>query len=1004
MSSEASPCQNDPLFGNAPTDLLREAAGTGGQPPTDPRFWEPPTPEELQARLDGYLIEAFLARGGMGAVYRGMQTALERPVAIKILPPSLGEHDHSFVLRFKQEARAMAQLNHPGIVKVYDFGEMSDGTLYFVMEYVEGTDVAKMVASQGRLSSAHAMAITAHVCDALQYAHQLGIIHRDIKPANIMVGTDGAVKVADFGLAKSFNSAHTTLTMTGHVMGTLHFMAPEALMLGSAVDHRADIYAVGVMLYQMLTGRLPQGMFEMPSLLVPGLDPRYDAIIVYAMRENRDHRYQTIYDMRYALDCIVTQPVVQLSALPQVTAPQQTAAAPARSAPRALAPGQPKPPQGAKQAPVMKKKPSAAIWLIAASVVLGLGGFVWMKMGKSEPLSELAPQPATPNPDGTIGDLGFPTAQFDNATISECVEYFQIKSRDLDPAKKGITFLVDEATRNSNASISFDLKEIRVADLIECFARVARLEVTHIGEAVQLKTSPSVKPPFPIGVPTKKLLQLGETIFPKVQFNKATLEEACEYLRVKPRDLSWGKHVNLIIDPDFTQRKHEITLDLTQVPLSDALAYITQMCNAEVTYMADAIYIQPRTPSVTPSPLKIGTPTPKLQKMGETIFPFMDFQKATIQEACEYVRIKGREISGQPVNLIIDPILAQQNHEISIWAPRVSLSAALSYIADLCDAEVGYLAETFYLQPRTTKLQNLDPWAVQSFGEAGKVIFPNVNFQNATIEEAAEFIRLKSRDLDPQKKGMVILLDEAACRAAGKITLDSQNITAANAIAQIAVTAGLEIFRVGDAARLRAPSKPKPSAAAPAKPITPSSSSITLRPSREDGEPSRIRFENKLSEEVRIQLVGSDGRLTTSFNLKAGKMSRKRSFIGQVWLVSKKSGSRLGIVESLTNDSSIKIEEAGLQVKANEVPERELVTLVQLTGASIGDAVTHLRARAAAAGLKTRIDLDPRVDPKAGSIHLDAGTVALDEVTDICAYHASLSTRKDGMNIRIVPR
>lgn len=188
MTPEYTPPSSDPLFGNAASDLLREAAGTEGKPPSDPRFWQPPTPEELQSRLEGYVIEAFLARGGMGAVYRGMQTSLERAVAIKILPPMLQEHDANFALRFKQEARAMAQLNHPGIVKVFDFGEMSDGTLYFIMEFIDGTDVAQMVARQGRLSSAHALAVTAHVCDALQYAHELGIVHRDIKPANIMVG------------------------------------------------------------------------------------------------------------------------------------------------------------------------------------------------------------------------------------------------------------------------------------------------------------------------------------------------------------------------------------------------------------------------------------------------------------------------------------------------------------------------------------------------------------------------------------------------------------------------------------------------------------------------------------------------------------------------------------------------------------------------------------------------------------------------------------------------
>lgn len=340
MTPEYTPPSSDPVFGNAASDLLREAAGTEGKPPSDPRFWQPPTPEELQSRLEGYVIEAFLARGGMGAVYRGMQTSLERAVAIKILPPMLQEHDANFALRFKQEARAMAQLNHPGIVKVFDFGEMSDGTLYFIMEFIDGTDVAQMVARQGRLSSAHALAVTAHVCDALQYAHELGIVHRDIKPANIMVGIDGQVKVADFGLAKSFQSGNTSLTVSGHVMGTLHFVAPEALTLGSSVDHRADIYATGVMLYQMLTGRLPQGIFELPSLLVKGLDPRFDPIVASAMREDRKVRYQSIREMRRALDVVLTHPITQVAntSAPSAALPTKAVSAQLQSGPTHLSP------------------------------------------------------------------------------------------------------------------------------------------------------------------------------------------------------------------------------------------------------------------------------------------------------------------------------------------------------------------------------------------------------------------------------------------------------------------------------------------------------------------------------------------------------------------------------------------------------------------------------------------------------------------------------------------
>ncbi|MBK8038446.1 MAG: DUF1080 domain-containing protein [Verrucomicrobiaceae bacterium] len=862
MNSETPP-SSDPLFGNNPSDLMREAMDPATRIPTgDPYAWQPPTPEDLQARLGGaYLVQAFLARGGMGAVYRGIQASLERPVAIKILPPQLRDADPSFAQRFKQEAKAMAQLNHPSIVSVYDFGEMPDGTLYFIMEFVDGTDVAQMVTRQGRLSSAHAMAITAHVCDALQYAHEHGVVHRDIKPANIMVGNDGRVKVADFGLAKSSRVTATSLTMTGHVMGTPHFLAPEALTLGSSVDHRADIYAVGVMLYQMLTGRLPKGIFEMPSLLVPGLDPRYDAIITAAMREDRTARYQAILDMRRALDAILTKPVAKSAATPQQPA---AAAPPAQAAAPKPQPGQHyyRPPQAAAPPPRNKEKTSAGMWLLVAAVVLSLGGIFWMKMGNSASSATTpsvaestvsAPESAKPSQMGPLGDLVFPTVQFENATISECIEYFQIKSRDLDPAKKGITFLVDEATRKSTASVGLDLKEIRVVDFIECFARYARLEVSYVGEAIQLKTSPSVKPPFPIGAPSSKFQQLGETIFPKVSFENATLEEACEYLRLKSRDLS-GQHFNLIIDPELTQRKHEISLDLTQVPLSDALAYITALSDAEVTYLAAAIYIQPKSSSAAKLPLIIGTSTPKLQQVGETIIPYMDFQKASIQEACEYLRIKGREISGQPVNLIIDPTLAQRKHEISLWVPRVSLSAALSYIADLCDAEVAYLREAFYLQPRSTKPVQVDPYANQPWGEVGKIVLPTVRFQNATVGEAVEYLRFKSRDLDPEKKGMVIILDDAASRAAGTITLDSKDITVANALAQIATVAGLEIYRLGEAARLRAPATARTTPAAAPKPEPPRTS-VSAPPAPPKPEPEFRTFTDSRGRQIQASLI-----------------------------------------------------------------------------------------------------------------------------------------------------
>ncbi len=361
-------------YTSSPDETPRSSSGGGAL------GWEPPTPEELQEMLPQYEITALIGRGGMGAVYRGMQVVLDRAVAIKILPPGLDETDATFSERFRNEAVAMAKLNHPGLVAVYDFGSTSDGMLYIVMEFVDGTDVAQMMRAQGRLPAEHAMAITAHVCDALKYAHERGIVHRDIKPANIMVGYDGVVKVADFGLAKMSQGGESAgITQSGLAMGTMHYIAPEALTLGVLVDQRADIYAMGVMLYHMLTGGLPQGMFELPSQQVPGLDPRYDAIITRALRNDRALRYQTVVELRRDLDAIMAQPVVEVNAnARKAPAALNTMARPQRPAE-----------QPYRTSPV--KDSNLGFWLAMGAVAVACGGFVlWSEQSKAKAPVEAA--------------------------------------------------------------------------------------------------------------------------------------------------------------------------------------------------------------------------------------------------------------------------------------------------------------------------------------------------------------------------------------------------------------------------------------------------------------------------------------------------------------------------------------------------------------------------------------------------------------------------------------
>lgn len=264
--------------------------------------WQPPSLETIREMLPELGITRFIARGGMGAVYEGFQKALGRKVAVKILPPDLNDGRLDFAERFKAEARALANLSHPGIVAIYHAGETAGGLLYFVMELVDGTDLAKLIESEKRLSPVLAIEITSAVCEALSYAHGQGVIHRDIKPSNILIDKLGRVKVTDFGLAKSLDTSQTGLTRSNIAVGTPEFLAPEATIPGCQLDARADIYAVGVMLYQMLAGHLPRGGYKPISSVVKDVNSCYDGIVDKAMQMNREDRYTTATELKTALE------------------------------------------------------------------------------------------------------------------------------------------------------------------------------------------------------------------------------------------------------------------------------------------------------------------------------------------------------------------------------------------------------------------------------------------------------------------------------------------------------------------------------------------------------------------------------------------------------------------------------------------------------------------------------------------------------------------------------
>jgi predicted Ser/Thr protein kinase len=262
----------------------------------------PPTPGDLAAYFPQLEILDLLGHGGMGAVYKARQPGLDRLVALKILPPEASA-SAGFTERFTREARALARLNHPHIVTVYDFGQ-SHGLYYLIMEYVDGVNLRGLIQSK-EITPEQALQIVPQICEALQFAHDEGIVHRDIKPENILVNKKGRVKIADFGLAKLLGRKvpETTLTGPWQVMGTFHYMAPEQMENPPAVDHRADIYALGVVFYEMLTGELPLGRFAPPSQKVQ-VDVRLDQIVLRAMEREPERRYQHASEVKTEVESI----------------------------------------------------------------------------------------------------------------------------------------------------------------------------------------------------------------------------------------------------------------------------------------------------------------------------------------------------------------------------------------------------------------------------------------------------------------------------------------------------------------------------------------------------------------------------------------------------------------------------------------------------------------------------------------------------------------------------
>jgi len=300
------PLPPDVPLGLCPECLIKSGFPTGTEPGVSSEAagerFVPPTVEEIAQLFPQLEILGFIGKGGMGAVYKARQPALDRFVALKVLPPAVAG-DPGFAERFNREARALARLNHPNIVAVHDFGQA--GTLhYLVMEFVDGANLRE-VEHAGRLSPEQALAIVPQICEALQFAHNEGIVHRDIKPENLLMDKKGRVKITDFGIAKIVGVTTGKVSLTGvkDVVGTPHYMAPEQIEKPLTVDHRADIYSLGVVFYEMLTGELPLGKFQPPSKKVQ-IDVRLDEVVLQALEKEPEHRYQHASQVKTAVETI----------------------------------------------------------------------------------------------------------------------------------------------------------------------------------------------------------------------------------------------------------------------------------------------------------------------------------------------------------------------------------------------------------------------------------------------------------------------------------------------------------------------------------------------------------------------------------------------------------------------------------------------------------------------------------------------------------------------------
>ena len=311
MNNNLCPTCQSPIPADAPGGICPACALLGVANPTSATQVagaSVPMLDEIAAAFPELEVLEMCGQGGMGVVFKARQPKLDRLVALKILTPVLAAQP-GFAERFTREARALAKLSHPNIVGVHDFGE-SGGFFYLIMEFVDGVNLRQAIRSG--ISPEQALLLVPKVCEALQFAHDHGVLHRDIKPENILLDTRGNPKLADFGIAKLGDDKSTGLTLSGAQLGTAAYMAPEQIEHPATVDHRADIYSLGVVLYEMLTGELPLGRFAAPSEKAH-CSSGVDDVVLRALEKQRERRQQSATEMKTQVEGAATSAAAPVS-------------------------------------------------------------------------------------------------------------------------------------------------------------------------------------------------------------------------------------------------------------------------------------------------------------------------------------------------------------------------------------------------------------------------------------------------------------------------------------------------------------------------------------------------------------------------------------------------------------------------------------------------------------------------------------------------------------------